>query len=277
MSSLLRNTESLQYTTQSKLTTIVVLMIFILSACVQPKPKPTLEIETIDNPKQPTELEIIPIPEKLPCTKQCEAEIYRLRKQLKEKGNLLRSYRMQLKDQKLPSGEGVNEATQTQANLHRFASQPSVASKIAEVEAETENLKQSLLINANRSDQLLFSHSQQLLGAASQAYEKHDYAASMNFATQSQAIIEMVKNTARRLTAQSTIFSLKAPITVLVQKNSPIFAEPANTATLLEKLQKDTTFTTNAYLANWLRIQTPSGQIGWIDSMYTQINIPASN
>ena len=277
MSSLLSNVVSLQGVTQSRLATIVILASFILGACVQPQPKPDLVAQTTANPSQPTELEPIPIPEKLPCTKQCEAEINRLKKQLKEKGDLLRSYQAQLKDQKPLNSENVSEATQAQTKLHRLASQPSAASKIAEVEAETENLKQSLLINADRSDQRLFNHSQQLINAASQAYQKQDYAASMNFATQSQAIIEMIKNTARKLTAQSTIFPFKTPIIVLVQKNSPIFAEPANTAALLEKLQKDTTFTTNAYLANWLRVQTPSGQIGWIDSMHTQINIPNSN
>lgn len=277
MSSLLSNVVSLQGVTQSRLATIVILASFILGACVQPQPKPDLVAQTTANPSQPTELEPIPIPEKLPCAKQCEAEINRLKKQLKEKGDLLRSYQAQLKDQKPPNSENVSEATQAQTKLHRLASQPSAASKIAEVEAETENLKQSLLINADRSDQRLFNHSQQLINAASQAYQKQDYAASMNFATQSQAIIEMIKNTARKLTAQSTIFPLKTPIIVLVQKNSPIFAEPANTAAPLEKLQKDTTFTTNAYLANWLRVQTPSGQIGWIDSMHTQINIPNSN
>ncbi|MBK7353172.1 MAG: hypothetical protein IPJ05_05780 [Nitrosomonas sp.] len=99
----------------------------------------------------------------------------------------------------------------------------------------------------------------------------------MHFATQSQAIIEMIKNTARKLTTQSTIYSLKASITIHAQKNSPILAEPANTAMLIEKLQKDTTFTTNAYLANWLRVQTQSGQIGWIDSSHTRISIPTSN
>ncbi len=277
MSSLLSNVVSLQGVTQSRLATIVILASFILGACVQPQPKPDLVAQTTVNPSQPTELEPIPIPEKLPCAKQCEAEINRLKKQLKEKGDLLRSYQAQLKDQKPLNSENVSEATQAQTKLYRLASQPSAASKIAEVEAETENLKQSLLINADRSDQRLFNHSQQLINAASQAYQKQDYAASMNFATQSQAIIEMIKNTARKLTAQSTIFPFKTPIIVLIQKNSPIFAEPANTAALLEKLQKDTTFTTNAYLANWLRVQTPSGQIGWIDSMHTQINIPNSN
>lgn len=277
MLSLLRNLEHLRYVTKARPATIVILVSFILSACVQPQTKPNLETETAVDLSHSAELETIPIPEKLPCTKQCEAEINRLKKQLKEKSDLLRSYQTQLKDQKSPNNEHVSEATQAQAKLYRLASQPSAASKIAEVEAETENLKQSLLINADQSDQLLFNHSQQLLSAASQAYEKYDYAASMHFATQSQAIIEMIKNTARKLTTQSTIYSLKAPITIHAQKNSPILAEPANTAMLIEKLQKDTTFTTNAYLANWLRVQTQSGQIGWIDSSHTRISIPTSN
>ncbi len=171
MSSLLSNVVSLQGVTQSRLATIVILASFILGACVQPQPKPDLVAQTTANPSQPTELEPIPIPEKLPCAKQCEAEINRLKKQLKEKGDLLRSYQAQLKDQKPLNSENVSEATQAQTKLYRLASQPSAASKIAEVEAETENLKQSLLINADRSDQRLFNHSQQLINAASQAYQ----------------------------------------------------------------------------------------------------------
>lgn len=277
MSSLLRNVERLQCVPQVRLVTIIVLASLILVGCMQPQQKHDSKTITATESSQQVESEIIPIPEKLPCTKQCEAEIYRLKKQLKEKSDLIRSYQTQLKDQKPSNNESVSEATQAQTKLHRLASQPSAASKIAEVEAETENLKQSLLIRADRSDQLLFNHSQQLLSAASQAYEKNDYAASMILATQSQAIIEMLKNTARKLVTQSTIYPLKTVITVRAPKNSLIFVEPATTATLLEKLQKDTTFTANAYWANWLRVQTQSGQVGWIDSAHTQINIPISN
>ena len=272
MSSLLGNVERMQYVIQTNLTTIIVVTSLALVGCMQPQQKRVLETTTTEF-NQKTESEIIPIPEKLPCTKQCEAEIYRL----KEKSDLLRSYQTQLKDQKPSNNESTSEATQAQTKLQRLASQPSAASKIAEVEAETENLKQFLLIKADRSDQILFNHSQQLLIAASQAYEKNDYAASMIYATQSQAIIEMLKNTARKLTTQSSIYPLKTPIAIRAQKNSSIFAEPANTAMLIEKLQKDTTFTANAYLANWLRIQTESGQVGWVDSTQTQINIPTSN
>lgn len=277
MSSLLGNVERMQCVVQTNLATIIVVTSLALVGCMQPQQKRVLETTTTAEINQEIKSEIIPIPEKVPCTKQCEAEIYRLKKQLKEKGDLLRSYQTQLKDQKPLNNESTNEATQAQTKLHRLASQPSAASKIAEVEAETENLKQFLLIKADRSDQVLFNHSQQLLIAASQAYEKNDYAASMIYATQSQAIIEMLKNTARKLTTQSTIYPLKTPIAIRAQKNSPIFAEPANTAMLIEKLQKDTTFTANAYLANWLRIQTELGQVGWVDSIQTQINIPTSN
>ena len=105
MSSLPRNVESLQNVKQSRLAAIVILVSFVLGACVQPQPKPDLAAQTTANPSQPTELEPIPIPEKLPCTKQCEAEINRLKKQLKEKGDLLRSYQAQLKDQKPPNSE----------------------------------------------------------------------------------------------------------------------------------------------------------------------------
>ena len=263
--------DSLKY----RLVAVFVSINFILAGCAQPKPKPDIERESSNESYQAIQSETIPIPEKLPCAKQCEAEINRLKKQLKEKSDLIRNYQAQLKDQKLTPTEGASEVTQAQTRLHRLASQPSAASKIAEVEAETENLKQSLLINADQSDLLLFNHSQTLLNAATRVYEKHDYAASMNFATQSQAIIEMIKNSARKLT-QPTIYSFKTPITVQIQKNSPIFVEPSTAATRLEKLQKDMTFTTNAYQANWLRIQMQSGQIGWIDSSYTKIYIPTS-
>lgn len=243
--------------------TITIISLSIMG-CVHQKPKsqPSIPLQKIimvpDGPESAT----VPIPEKLPCFKQHQAEILRLKKLLAEKDELIQMYKTHQQDLAQTLIATTSEVSQAQAKLHRLATQPGTAAKIAEVEVVLKNLDHSHL---TESDQQLIKQVQRLLDAATTAYERSDYANAMNYAVQSQAFIEMITNFNRKLSdSQQTVVSLRIPVLLYTTNNINLYMEPSDQAIVLDTLVDQATLSANAYQGNWLRVQTDDGQLGWI-------------
>lgn len=204
----------------------------------------------------------IPIPEKLPCFKLHQAEISHLKKLLADKDKSIQIYQTRQQDLTQVLSEAMREINRAQAKLHRLATQPGTASKIAEVEVMLKSLEQSQL---PESDQRLVMQAQRLLNAATTAYERNDFANAMNHAAQSQAFIEMIAHPNRKLSnSQQTAVSLRIPILLRTINDSNLYMKPNDQAIVLDTLNKHTLLSANAYHGNWLRVQTGKGLLGWI-------------
>lgn len=242
---------------------IVVLTGLSITGCAHQKPKPSAtpltEISALDEPRSIT----IPIPEKLPCIKQQQAEISRLKKLLAEKDKLIQMHRTREQNQALILNETTSEVSRAQAKLHRLATRPGAVAKIAEAEVTLENLEKDQF---SESDQLLIKQAQRLLNAATIAFEENDYANAMNHAAQSQALIEMVANSNRGLSdTKHAMVILRTPVLLRTRNNDGIlYLEPDEKAEVLSKLNKHAALSANAHHDRWLRVQTDDGQLGWI-------------
>lgn len=224
------------------------------------QPSPPLQ-KIIVLPDEPKPV-MVPIPEQLPCFKQHQAEISRLKKIIAEKDELIRMYKIRQQDLTQVLTETTSEVSRAQTKLHRLATLPGTASKIAEVEVVLKNLDQGQL---SESDQQLIKQVQRLLDAATTAYERNDYTNAMNYAVQSQSLLEIITNSNRKLSdSQQTIISLRTPVLLNTTKEIDLYIEPSDQAVILNTLVESATLTANAYQGNWLRVQTDDGQLGWI-------------
>jgi hypothetical protein len=243
--------------------TITIISLSIMG-CVHQKPKsqPSLPLQKIIMVPDELKSATVPIPEKLPCFKQHQAEISRLKKLLAEKDELIQMYKTRQQDLAQALTATTSEVSRAQAKLHRLATQPGTAAKIAEVEVVLKNLDHNHL---TESDQQLIKQVQRLLDAATTAYERSDYANAMNYAVQSQAFIEMITNSNRKLSdSQQTVVSLRIPVLLYTTNNINLYMEPSDQAIVLDTLVDHATLSANAYQGNWLRVQTDDGQLGWI-------------
>ncbi|MCW5600941.1 SH3 domain-containing protein [Nitrosomonas sp.] len=217
----------------------------------------------------------IPIPEKLPCVKLHQAEISHLRKLLAEKDKLIQMYETRQQDLTQVLSETTTEVSRTQTKLHRLATQPGTASKIAEVEVALASLKQG---ESAEVDRQLIKEAQRLLNMATAAFERNDYANAMNHAAQSQALIEMIANPNRKLPdSQQAVVSLRSLVLLRTTDNSQLYREPSDKAAVLSMLNKHTALSANAYQGNWLRVQTNDGQLGWIPNKQIEVRTEPQN
>ena len=125
---------------------IIVLTAVGVIGCVNQKPKPSATpLTEISIPDEPSSI-TIPIPEKLPCIKQHQAEISRLKKLLAEKDKLIQMHQAREQEHALILNKTTSEVSRTQVKLHRLATRPGAASKIAEVEVTIENLEKDQFV-----------------------------------------------------------------------------------------------------------------------------------
>lgn len=249
----------------------VILTALSLAGCAQHAPKPFSSDSALNVAFSPEATGPIPIPEKLPCARRYQDEIHRLRHLLAERDELIRRLSARELDQAQVLQKTASEVSRTKSQLHRLATQPEAASKIAEVEIELEMLQQTVLDEASIALQLL---AQRLLDAASIAYRQMDYSHAMNYAAQAREFINMTMHLSGQMPeAQSITVILRTPMALLTAGSGELWAEPRDRAQATALLPKNTALTATAYHGSWLRVQTEDGRTGWIRNTMVDIRL----
>ncbi|HRQ05604.1 MAG TPA: SH3 domain-containing protein [Nitrosomonas halophila] len=252
---------------------VVILTALSLAGCAQHMPKSFSSDSAFDAAFSPETAGAIPIPipEQLPCARRYQDEIHRLRHLLAERDELIRRLSARELDQAQALQKTASEVSRTKSQLHRLATQPEAASKIAEVEIELEMLQQTVLDDASIALQLL---AQRLLDAASIAYRQMDYSHAMNYAAQAREFINMTMHLAGQTPeAQSITVILRTPMALLTAGSGELWAEPSDRAQATALLPKNTALTATAYHGSWLRVQTEDGRTGWIRNTMVDIRL----
>lgn len=212
--------------------------------------------------------EIIPTPEKTPYYKQCQDEIIRLKKLLVEKEQLIQTLNAREQNQALILQETASEASRAKSRRHRLATQPEAASKIAETEIAIDALKQ---LNHTESNIVsLQKMARQLLDVATAAYNLKDYSSTMDYATQSETLINTITNITKEPQG-NTISVLRTPIPLLTTRTSDLYDAANNKTNTV--LAINTVLTAVAYQNGWFQVQTKEGQNGWIQVSQVKIYI----
>ena len=220
-------------------------------------------------------IEVIPIPEKLPCQRTCRDEIIALKQKLAEKDELIRNLNAREQDHAQVLQETTSEISRTKNKLHRLATQPEAASKIAEVEIAINAARQAVFDESDAVFQLL---AQRLLDAAMVAYRQKDYSGAMNHAAQSGELIDAIANPARKaLESQDATLIFRISIPLLVTRTISLRADPTDHSRVIGSLEKDTPLTATAYSGNWLRVQTRDDLSGWIQSQSVDVRVDSQN
>lgn len=219
--------------------------------------------------KETSSIKVIPVPEKPPYQRIYRDEIIALKQKLAEKDELIRSLNAREQGQAQALQETASEISRTKSKLHRLATQPDAASKIAEVEVAINATKQAELNEADSALQLL---AQRLLNMATVAYRQKDYSTAMNHAAQSGELIDVIVNLARKpVDAQDATVVFRVSIPVLVTHTINLRADPDNHSKVITILKKNTPLTAVAYNGNWLHVQTGDDLSGWIQSRSVDI------
>lgn len=269
----------------SKRLLVTLVLIFTgieLSGCATHSPsklKPSISKQVakskLSNVESISEIEIIPIPEKLPCYRQCQDEIMALKRALAERDALIRNLNIRELGQAQALQETTSEISRAKNKLYRLATQPEAASKIAEVEVAMTTLEQT---GSKESDAVFQFLARGLLNAAMVAYEQKDYGNAMNYAAQSSELIDVIANPARqKLESQDTVSSFHIPILLMVTQPSNLQTDPNSRSKVISLLKKNTPLTAIGYYGDWLRIQTINNLSGWIKNQVVdvQINSPS--
>ncbi|MCC6916574.1 SH3 domain-containing protein [Nitrosomonas sp.] len=215
--------------------------------------------------------EVIPIPEKLPRQRIYRDEIIALKQKLAEKDELIRSLNAREQGQAQALQETASEISRTKSKLHRLATQPDAASKIAEVEVAISAAKQAGL---NEADSVLQRLAQHLLNAATVAYQQKDYSTAMNYAAQSGELIDAIVNPARKSAdAQDATVVFHVLIPVYMAHATYLQADPDSHSRAITLLEKNTPLTAVAYNGSWLRVQTGDALSGWIQSRSVDVRV----
>lgn len=236
---------------------------FVPKQAIRPK---SVDVERVAG------IEAAPIPEKLPCHRQYQDEIIALKQALAEKDELIRNLSVRELDQTQVLQETASEIGRAKNKLHRLATQPEAASKIAEVEVAMTVFKQTELRGS--ADTVFQFLARGLLNAAMAAYEQKDYSGAMNYAAQSSELIDVVTNPARKkLESQDVVSSFRIPILLLVTRTGNLQVDPDSNSTVISLLKKNTPLTASAYYGNWFRVQTADNLSGWIQNQTVDIQI----
>lgn len=220
-------------------------------------------------------IEIIPIPERLPCQRVCRDEIIALKQKLAEKDELIRNLNAREQDQAQVLQETASEISRTKNKLHRLATQPEAASKIAEVEIAINAARQVVLSESDAAFQLL---GQRLLEAAMVTYRQKDYSSAMNHAAQSGELIDAITNPARKmLESQDATLVFRISIPLLATRTTSLRADPNDHSRVISILKKDTPLIATAYNGNWLRVQIRDNLSGWIHGQSVDVRIDDQN
>ena len=210
-----------------------------------------------------------PIPPHEPCA--CEVqqrEIERLQQLLTEKEGLIRNLNARQQDQVKALQETTSQVTRDQVRLRRLATQPGAASSIAEAEVAMASLKLSHITEPQQTLQ-----AQRLLDAATASYAKGNYGTAMDHAAQTQEFLDMVKDNHTRKASDPRLatVSFNAPIPLRAKSNINLRREPFGGGVKLGALKKDSALTAQAYLGDWLHVQTSDERSGWVLNTLVEI------
>ena len=208
-----------------------------------------------------------PIPPHDPCEGQ-QREIERLQQQLVEKEVLIRNLNARQQDQAKALQETTSQVTRDQMRLRRLATQPGAASAIAEAEVAMASLKPSQITAPAQTVQ-----AQRLLAAATASYAKGNYGIAMDHAAQTREFIEMVKDNRTRKASDPrfAMVPFNIPIPLRAKSNINLRREPFGSAVKVAALKKDSALTAQAYLGDWLHVQTSDEHSGWV--LNTQVEV----
>ena len=247
-----------------------------LGGCAIQQTQPLVPRQSVDFKAENAEnIEIIPIPEKLPCQRICRDEIMVLKQKLAEKDELIRNLNAREQDQAQVLQETASEISRAKNKLHRLATQPEAASKIAEVEIAINAIRQTIPDESDTTFQLLAQH---LLDAAMAAYRQKDYSSAMNYAAQSSELVDAIANSTRKaLEFQDATLVFRIPISLLVTRTISLRADPNDHSRIIGSLEKNTPLTATAYNGNWLRVQTGDDLSGWIRSQSVDVRVDGRN
>lgn len=228
-------------------------------------------VKTLKSVNRVNKVEAIPIPEKLPCRRLYQDEILYLKQMLAEKDELIRRLNIRESDQAQELQKTSSEISRTQNKLHRLATQPEAASKMAEVEVAIATLEQSNLTKSN----IAFKHlAQRFLNAAMVVYRQKDYSQAMNYAAQSGELISAI-NSEKDTELQDAIVPFRTPIFLRTIQVDNLRAEPNSTAKVVNRLKLNVPLTVSAYYHEWLYVQVSNNLSGWIQS--SSVDVQFSN
>lgn len=218
---------------------------------------------------------VIPIPEKLPCQRICQDEIMALKLKLAEKDEIIRNLNAREQDRAQVLQETASEISRAKNKLHRLATQPEAASKIAEVEIAINTAKHTVLSESDTTFQVL---GQRLLEAATIAYKKKDYSGAMNHAAQSCELIDAITNPTRKMMeSQDATFVFRISIPLFTTRTISLRADPNDHSKMITLLKKDTSLNATAYNGDWLRVQVRDDLSGWIQSQSVNVRVDGQN
>lgn len=212
-----------------------------------------------------------PIPQHEPCEAQ-QREIERLQQQLAEKEVLIRNLNARQQDQAKALQETTSQVTRDQVRLRRLATQPGAASSIAEAEVAMASLKSSQITAPEQTVQ-----AQRLIDAATASYAKGNYGTAMDHAAQTREFIEMVKDNRTRKASDPrfVMVPFNIPIPLRVKSNVNLRREPFGSAVKVAALKKDSVLTAQAYLGDWLHVQTSDEHSGWVLNTLVEVRVGA--
>lgn len=192
-----------------------------------------------------------------------QSEIERLQQLLAEKEALIQSQQAHQQDQARVLQATTSQAARAQVKLRRMATQPDAASTLAEVEVAMETLKSAKITAPHQTMQSLAQH---LLDDATAAYGKDDFAMTVDSATQSREIIDMVKGQAngKAASTRKVTVTFQTPIPLQTRIDCKLRQLPRGNAPTLKTLKKASALMALAYRGDWLRIQTEDGDTGWL-------------
>jgi hypothetical protein len=210
-----------------------------------------------------------PIPPHDPCT--CEVqqrEIERLQQLLAEKEGLIRNLNAHQQDQAKALQETTSQVTRDQVRLRRLATQPGAASSIAEAEVAMASLKLSHVIEPEQTLQ-----AQRLLDAATAFYAKGNYGTAMDHAAQTQEFVDMVRDNRTRKASDQRLAMVpfNIPIPLRAKSNINLRREPLGSAVKLGALKKDSVLSAQAYLGDWIHVQTSDERSGWVPNTLVEV------
>lgn len=193
---------------------------------------------------------------------QLQDEIKRLQELIKKKDTLIRQQQAHQHSQDKEQQEASSEVARVQTRLHRLATKPSTASTIAEVEVAMESLKQAHNSDAN---QVLQQQAQSLLDAALASYNRNEYVAAMNYASQAQEFINMAADQNRQVPYYNRkTVPIHVPFLLQTVTDVNLRQNPHSNAKILNILEKNSILVANAYRGNWFRVQIDDGRQGWV-------------
>lgn len=189
-------------------------------------------------------------------------KIKQLEKTVADKDALIKSLYIRERDQSQVLQATSNEVVRTQARLNRLATKPASASQIAEAEVLMARIKPQL---THPSDQRLLEQAKRLVDTAISYYKQDDYAAAMNYASQTIEFVNMLTDQ-NRTRSKHSLVAFNVPVNIKVIIDANLRRKSGIDGEIIGVLQEGTILKALAYQRNWLRVQTDDENQGWISN-----------